>query len=69
MILARSYANLRVRQRRMGVTALFRGVDRQLAVCQEHGEIVAALAAGDEAGAVSAIDAHLDRTMQVLLQA
>ena len=69
VILARSYANLRVRQRRMGVTALFRGADRQLAVCEEHGEIVSALAARDEAAAVGAIDAHLERTMQVLLQA
>ncbi|OZM77079.1 GntR family transcriptional regulator [Pseudonocardia sp. MH-G8] len=69
VMLARSYAGLRVRQRRLGVTALFRATDRQLAVCEEHGEIVSALAGHDEAAALAAIDAHLGRTMQVLLQA
>jgi DNA-binding GntR family transcriptional regulator len=69
VMLARSYASLRVRQRRLGVTALFRGADRQLAVCEEHAAIVGALAARDEAAALAAIDSHLERTMQVLLQA
>ena len=68
-MLARSYVNLRVRQRRIGVVALFRDADRQLAVCTEHGEIVEALADRDEPAALAAIDNHLQRTTQVLLQA
>lgn len=67
--ICRSYAALRVRQRRLGMAALFRAADRQLAVCDEHGRIVDALAEGDPAGAGKAIDEHIDRTLRVLLQA
>jgi DNA-binding GntR family transcriptional regulator len=68
-LLSESYAGLRVRQRRLGIVALLRGVDRQQVVCEEHRQIVDALAAGDEAAAFHAIDLHLERTLHVLLQA
>jgi DNA-binding GntR family transcriptional regulator len=68
-LLSESYAGLRVRQRRLGIIALLRGVDRQQVVCEEHRQIVDALAAGDEAAAFQAIDFHLERTLHVLLQA
>ena len=67
--LTKEYGRLRVRQRRLGVSALFRAADRQLAVCQEHGAIVDALASRDEPTALRAIDTHLERTTRVLLQA
>jgi DNA-binding GntR family transcriptional regulator len=68
-MLARTYAGLRVRQRRVGVAALFRSANRQRAVCCEHGRIVEALAAGDEPAAMRAIDEHLALTLRVLLEA
>ena len=68
-LLSESYTGLRVRQRRLGIIALLRGVDRQQVVCEEHRQIVDALAAGDEAAAFHAIDHHLERTLHVLLQA
>jgi DNA-binding GntR family transcriptional regulator len=68
-MLARTYAGLRVRQRRVGVAALFRSVNRQRAVCGEHERIVEALAAGDEPAAMRAIDEHLALTLRVLLEA
>ncbi|MDT7777072.1 MAG: hypothetical protein QOC67_5996 [Pseudonocardiales bacterium] len=68
-MLARTYAGLRVRQRRVGVAALFRSANRQRAVCGEHGRIVEALAAGDEPAALRAIDEHLALTLRVLLEA
>ncbi|MBC3190363.1 GntR family transcriptional regulator [Pseudonocardia sp. C8] len=68
VMISRSYAALRVRQRRVGVAALFRATDRQLAVCSEHERIVDALAGGDVERAGKAIDAHLDCTLQVLLR-
>jgi DNA-binding GntR family transcriptional regulator len=67
--LARTYAGLRVRQRRLGVAALHRSGNRQRAVCAEHERIVAALAAGDEPAALAAIDEHLALTLRVLLEA
>jgi DNA-binding GntR family transcriptional regulator len=66
--ISRSYAALRVRQHRLGVAALFRGPDRQLAVCGEHQRIVDALAAGDAEQARTAIEAHIDCTLQLLLR-
>lgn len=66
-ILARTYAGLRVRQRRVGVAALFRTADRQQAVCDEHRHIVEALALDDTAATHEAIDDHLKRTLVVLL--
>jgi DNA-binding GntR family transcriptional regulator len=68
-LLSESYAGLRVRQRRLGIIALLRGVGRQQVVCEEHRQIVDALAAGDEAAAFQAIDFHLERTLHILLQA
>ena len=67
--LARTYAGLRVRQRRMGVAALHRSVDRQLAVCGEHEQILNALESGTEASVLAAIDNHLELTLQVLMRA
>ena len=68
-LLARTYAGLRVRQRRLGVAALFRSADRQRSVCSEHEAILEALAAGDEPAATAAIDEHLALTLRVLLEA
>lgn len=68
-ILTRTYAGLRVRQRRVGVAALFRSADRQLAVCDEHRHIVDALELGDTVATHEAIDKHLERTLMVLLGA
>jgi DNA-binding GntR family transcriptional regulator len=68
-MLARTYAGLRVRQRRVGVAALFCSANRQRAVCGEHERIVEALAAGDEPAAMRAIDEHLTLTLRVLLEA
>jgi DNA-binding GntR family transcriptional regulator len=59
----------RDRQRRVGVAALYRAANRQRSVCTEHGRIVDALAAGDEAAAHAAIDEHLELTLRVLLEA
>jgi DNA-binding GntR family transcriptional regulator len=68
-MLARTYAGLRVRQRRVGVAALFGSTNRRRAVCAEHGRIVEALAEGDEPAALRAIDEHLELTLRVLLRA
>jgi DNA-binding GntR family transcriptional regulator len=68
-LIARTYAGLRTRQVRVGVAALFRAIDRQRAVCAEHGRIVDALGAGDEAAAHAAISEHLRITQQLFLQA
>jgi DNA-binding GntR family transcriptional regulator len=68
-LIARTYAGLRTRQVRVGVAALFRAIDRQRAVCAEHGRIVDALESGDEAAAHAAISEHLRITQQLFLQA
>jgi DNA-binding GntR family transcriptional regulator len=68
-LIARTYAGLRTRQVRVGVAALFRAMDRQRAVCAEHGRIVDALESGDEAAAHAAISEHLRITQQLFLQA
>lgn len=68
-LLSRTYAGLRARQLRVGVSALFSASDRQHRVCAEHRTIVDALAAGDEASAHAAIDDHLEVTLGVLLRA
>lgn len=68
-LIARTYASLRTRQVRVGVAALFRSVDRRLAVCTEHRRILDALAAGDVPAAHTAIDDHLRITQQLLLEA
>ncbi|WP_028937816.1 GntR family transcriptional regulator [Pseudonocardia spinosispora] len=68
-MLARTYAGLRVRQRRLGVTAVFHSAPRRLAVCTEHERIVDALAASDETATLTAIDDHLTLSLRVLLEA
>jgi DNA-binding GntR family transcriptional regulator len=67
-VLARSYDALRARQVRAGLVALFRAADRRKAVLAEHGEILRALAKGDEPASIAAISTHLNATQQVLLQ-
>lgn len=68
-LLSRTYAGLRARQLRVGLTAVFEATDRQSKVCSEHQAIVDALAAGDEARAHQMIDDHLGITLQILLRA
>ncbi len=66
-LLSTTYAGLRSRQLRAGLTALSTTPDRQQSVCREHGDIVDALESGDEAATHHAIDAHLEITLQALL--
>ena len=68
-LLSRTYAGLRARQLRVGLTAVFEATDRQAKVCSEHQAIVDALADGDEGRAHQMIDDHLRITMQILLRA
>jgi DNA-binding GntR family transcriptional regulator len=68
-LLSRTYAGLRARQLRVGLTALFAAADRQHNVCTEHEAIVAALEKGDEGLVHRAIDEHLEVTLQILLRA
>ncbi|CAN5715963.1 GntR family transcriptional regulator [soil metagenome] len=68
-LLSRTYAGLRARQLRVGLTAVFEATDRQTKVCSEHQAIVDALAAGDENLAHQMIDDHLGITLQILLRA
>lgn len=68
-LLSRTYAGLRARQLRVGLTALFSAADRQHNVCTEHEAIVAALESGDEGDVHRAIDDHLEVTLQILLRA
>ncbi|KIQ13789.1 GntR family transcriptional regulator [Rhodococcus sp. MEB064] len=67
-LLSRTYAGLRARQLRAGLSALFGAPDRKRQVCTEHRAIVDALASGDPARAAAEIDAHLDVTMRILLR-
>ncbi|WP_072805448.1 GntR family transcriptional regulator [Rhodococcoides yunnanense] len=68
-LLSRTYAGLRARQLRVGLSALFSAADRQHNVCAEHEAIVAALESGDEGDVHRAIDDHLEVTLQILLRA
>lgn len=68
-LLSRTYAGLRARQLRVGLTALFSAEDRQRNVCSEHEAIVEALEAGDEDSVRGAIEDHLEVTLQILLRA
>lgn len=68
-LLSRTYAGLRERQIRVGISALLRGAQRWTAVCEEHGAIVAALRAADVTAAHEAIDFHLATTLRALLAA
>lgn len=67
-LVSRTYAGLRARQVLVGVEALLRSVDRQERVCTEHGEILAALGAGDRTAAQEAIERHLAVTLDLLLR-
>ncbi len=66
-MLIRTYDNLRARQLRAGQVALVHGPDRQAAVLTEHRAILKALAAGDLAAALAAIDHHLEATLAIQL--
>lgn len=66
-LLSRSYAALREKQVRVGISALGIGPSRWNAVTHEHGAIVAALRAGDQAAAEKAIDDHLNITLRTIL--
>ncbi|MFF8960749.1 GntR family transcriptional regulator [Streptomyces sp. NPDC014894] len=66
-LLDRHYDGLRSRQIRAGVVALFNQHGRQSAVLEEHRAILTAIAAGDAEAAYTAIDAHLETTLRVLL--
>ncbi|MGV9860103.1 GntR family transcriptional regulator [Gordonia sp. NPDC003425] len=66
-LLSTTYAGLRTRQLRAGLTALSTTHDRQQAVCREHEAIVEALELGDDALTHKAIDDHLQITLQALL--
>ncbi|KAA0022313.1 GntR family transcriptional regulator [Antrihabitans cavernicola] len=67
-LLTRTYAGLRARQLRVGLTALGAS-DRQHGVCVEHQAIIDALDVGDEALVHEKINAHLEFTLQILLRA
>lgn len=66
-ILTRTYTGLRDRQVRAGLVALFSATGRHDAVIAEHRAILDALAAGDLAGVLAAIDLHLDTTLRIQL--
>ncbi|AMY23956.1 GntR family transcriptional regulator [Rhodococcoides fascians] len=68
-LLSRTYAGLRARQLRVGLSALFTAANRQHRVCAEHQAIIDALSAGDEGLVHEKIDAHLEVTLQTLLRA
>lgn len=65
-VLAEFYESLRDRQVRMGLRAVASGEDRARVVLGEHASIVAALRAGDPAGASAAVAAHLASTLAAL---
>jgi DNA-binding GntR family transcriptional regulator len=67
-MLNKMYEGLRARQVRAGILALFRVVGRQDAVLVEHEAIVAGLESGDVNLATSAISAHLESTLKLLLE-
>ncbi|NIL81562.1 transcriptional regulator, GntR family [Rhodococcoides kroppenstedtii] len=67
-LLSHTYAGLRARQLRAGLSALFGAPDRKHQVCTEHRAIVDALRAGDGAAVAEAIDAHLTVTTRILLR-
>lgn len=68
-LLSRTYAGLRERQVRVGISALQHGPARWTAVCVEHEAIVAALRDSDVTAAHEAIDFHLETTLRTLLAA
>jgi DNA-binding FadR family transcriptional regulator len=64
-ILLSLYDSLRDRQRRMG-RATARSPEQMARVAAEHGQIAAAVAAGDEPRALAALRDHLDGALSVL---
>lgn len=68
-LLSTTYAGLRARQLRVGLTALFSASDRQHNVCAEHQAIIDALEVGDEGLVHEKINSHLEVTLQILLRA
>ncbi|WAL66065.1 GntR family transcriptional regulator [Amycolatopsis cynarae] len=68
-MLTKTYASLRARQMRAGLTALERSENRQEAVLAEHRRILDALVAGDLEGALAAIDDHHEITLRLQLTA
>jgi len=68
-LLSRTYAGLRARQLRVGMTALFSASDRQHKVCAEHQAIIDAFEVGDEGLVHEQINNHLEVTLQILLRA
>ncbi|WP_087557980.1 GntR family transcriptional regulator [Rhodococcus sp. NCIMB 12038] len=68
-LLSNTYAGLRARQLRVGLTALFSASDRQHNVCAEHQAIIDALEVGDEGLVHEKINSHLEVTLQILLRA
>ncbi|ATL82363.1 GntR family transcriptional regulator [Streptomyces malaysiensis subsp. malaysiensis] len=66
-LLNRHYEGLRSRQIRAGVVALYNQTGRQKEVLGEHRAILEAVAAGDTEAARTAISAHLESTLKVLL--
>jgi DNA-binding GntR family transcriptional regulator len=67
--LTKTYATLRARQMRAGLTALARAAGRQTAVLAEHRAIVNALVARDLTAAIEAIDRHHRNTLALQLTA
>ena len=63
-----TYAALRARQLRIGLTALLSSSDRVQAVCTEHQAIIDALEVGDEGLVHEKINDHLEITLQILLR-
>ena len=60
------YDSLRDRQQRMGITALRREPRRLAEILDEHRALTAAVAAGDVAGTLELLDAHLRGTLVLL---
>ena len=65
-ILLALYDSLRDRQSRMGLVAIARDEDRTRQILDEHRALVRAVGAGDEAGALAVLEAHLGTTLALL---
>jgi DNA-binding GntR family transcriptional regulator len=68
-MLTKTYQNLRARQVRAGMVALYQSPGRQEAVLREHQAILDALASKDVSAAVAAIEHHLSATLEIQLTA
>lgn len=67
-LMAKQYEALRSRQVRAGVSALYRSSGRQDEVCEEHRQIVTALADERADLACAAIDEHIAATRRILTE-